>query len=232
MNDIVYILRQGNNDELIYSVRSVVANFPFRKIWFYAGKPLGIRPDKAVYFNQGGFSKWKRVRNSVQMICQNEEITKNFWLFNDDFFVMKRIEKPTNCYDGTLIERIEQLHKSYDGSTLYCRQLENLYDVLKEVEPDSEPLNYAVHMPMLINREKMRDVLKAFPTSPMFRALYGNICHIGGENRKDCKFVADRQPWPIDLYASTTEVSFKYERIGEEIRKAFPKPSKYEVDNG
>ena len=35
-SDIVYILKNGEiSDEIIYSIRSVCKNFPYRKIWIY-----------------------------------------------------------------------------------------------------------------------------------------------------------------------------------------------------
>ena len=46
MHDIVYILRNNiDTDEIKYSMRSVVKNFPFNSIWIYGGKPKGIEPE-------------------------------------------------------------------------------------------------------------------------------------------------------------------------------------------
>lgn len=228
MNDIVYFLREGKNLELIYSLRSVEQNFPHRMVIFYGGKPDGITPDAYHPIDQKGTTKWERVRNMLIKACENNGITPNFWLFNDDFFVMRRQTEPKNYYDGTLAERIAQIEKVVFGRhTNYSNQLRHLVETLKEAGIE-KPLNYAVHMPMLINRKKMLATLEKYPDEPMFRALYGNINKIKAENHPDVKFVQLRQPYPVGDYASTTEDSFKYEHIGTIIRQAFPKPSRFE----
>ena len=56
------------------------------------------------------------------MACNNRHISSNFWLFNDDFFVMERVEKPTNYYNGDLYKRIVQLEDTYHGITSYTEQ--------------------------------------------------------------------------------------------------------------
>lgn len=228
MNDIVYFLREGKNTELIYSLRSVEQNFPHRMVIFYGGKPDGITPDAYHPIDQKGTTKWERVRNMLIKACENNGITPDFWLFNDDFFVMRKIDEPKNYYDGTLAERIAQIEKVVFGRhTNYSNQLRHLVETLKEAGIE-KPLNYAVHMPMLINRKKMLATLEKYPDEPMFRALYGNINKIKAENHPDVKFVQLRQPYPVGDYASTTEDSFKYEHIGTIIRQAFPKPSRFE----
>lgn len=228
MNDIVYFLREGKNVELIYSLRSVEQNFPHKHVIFYGGKPDGITPDRHVKINQNEPTKWQNVRKMMLMACKDDCITQSFWLFNDDFFVMRRQTEPKNYYDGTLAERIAQIEKVVFGQqTQYSRQLRHLVETLREAGIEN-PLNYAVHMPMLINRKKMLATLEKYPDEPMFRALYGNINKIKAENHPDVKFVQLRQPYPVGDYASTTEDSFKYEHIGTIIRQAFPKPSRFE----
>ena len=45
-NDIVYFVKNTEeNEELIYSLRSVDKNFPFNKVWFFGGCPKGLTPD-------------------------------------------------------------------------------------------------------------------------------------------------------------------------------------------
>lgn len=227
MNDIVYILRDGENEELRYSLRSVERNFKFNKVWFYGGKPIGFMPDHHVRYIQLGNSKWQKVRNTMVEICQNDDITKDFWLFNDDFFVMKPVKNPPNYYDGTLEQRIAEIEQSISGRSLYSSLLRNLVATLQDAGID-EPLNYAHHTPMLINRKKMLATLAKYPNEPMFRALYGNINKIGGENMPDVKFYQNRQPFPIGTFVSTADDSWHYEKIGQIIRDTFTSESRFE----
>ena len=229
MNDIVYFLREGKNQELIYSLRSVEQNFPYKRVIFYGGKPTGLTPDRHVSVNQDQPTKWQNVQKMMKTACQDDEITPNFWLFNDDFFVMRKQKEPKNYYDGTLQQRIAQIEKVVFGQqTQYTRQLRQLREYLKHIDPEHEPLNYATHMPMLINRKKMLKIIEQNPDQPMLRALYGNLERIPAENHPDVKFVQRRQPFPVEDYASTTDESFRYEIIGTIIRDRFKKPSRFE----
>lgn len=228
MNDVIYILRSGKNEELRYSLRSVAKNYPHKRVIFYGGKPDGIEPDLFIPYAQPGDTKWEKVRNTIEIICKNDNITEDFILFNDDFFIMKPVENPTNYYDGTLAERINSIERALFGRhSIYSDRLRHLLETLKRAGIVN-PLNYAHHTPMIINRKKMLETLEKYPNEPMFRALYGNINQIGGENMPDVKFYQRRQPFPIGQYASTADDSWKQEKIGQIIRGKFALRSRFE----
>ena len=229
MFDVIYILRDGFNPELKYSLRSVEKNFPHKRVVFYGGKPKDIMPDLFVPYTQPGDTKWEKVRNTIEVLCKNDNLTEDFWLFNDDFFIMKKIEKPVNYYDGTLQDRIKQIEgRLFGRHSEYSDRLRHLVQTLQKAGIEN-PLNYAHHTPMLINRKKMLDTLKKYPNEPMFRALYGNINKIGGENMPDVKFYRNRQPFPIGAYVSTADESWNQEKIGQIIRGKFAYLSRFEV---
>ena len=93
-----------------------------------------------------------------------------------------------------------------------------------------ETKNYAVHMPILINKEKALATLDAFPDCPMFRSLYGNYNRIGGTWMRDVKIAGlDRLPDEESLFISTTDGSFGSGAVGRLIRERFPDPCKYEL---
>lgn len=228
MNDVIYILRSGKNEELRYSLRSVEKNYPHKRVIFYGGKPDGIEPDLFIPYAQPGDTKWEKVRNTIEIICKNDNITEDFILFNDDFFIMKPVENPANYYDGTLAGRINSIERALFGRhSVYSDRLRHLLETLKRAGI-ANPLNYAHHTPMIINRKKMLETLKQYPNEPMFRALYGNINQIGGENMPDVKFYHRRQPFPIGQYASTADDSWKQEKIGQIIRGKFSYRSRFE----
>ena len=123
--DICYILKPDiEPDELRYSLRSVEANFPHNKVWFVCGQPKGFEPDGKIEHTQTGNSKWAQIKSSMWEIVKNPDITENFFLFNDDFFIMKPINtsKFINFVDGTLERRIDELHTE-SGFNAYTRTL-------------------------------------------------------------------------------------------------------------
>ena len=229
-HDIVYILKNNyTSDELTYSIRSVCKNFPYRKIWFYGGAPEGIMPDVLVEYQQSGNNKWEKVRGTLTAICRNDEITPDFWLFNDDFFVMKKVSKLQPMVYGTLSGRVRRIQKKRGGrNSTYSMQLNETARVLNAMGYDS--LDYALHVPMLINREKALQTLAAFPDCPMFRSLYGNHHSIGGVITKDVKIQSESQmPTGEEIFLSTNDRSFRDGKVGRYIREAFPDRCRYEL---
>lgn len=226
--DIVYVLKNGiHGDELKYSLRSL-KNFTHDKVWFYGGKPKGLVPDVMVEYSQHGRSKWEKVRNMLIAICENDDISPEFWLFNDDFFCMKPVSHIPAYYHGTLYQRIVEIEKRYGSKTTYSKELRKTADLLEHNGLDTK--NYAVHLPMLIDRARAKVVLEEFTECPMFRSLYGNSCDIGGEDRDDVK-IYDTFTLPQDPdWLSTSNNSFEYGEVGEYIRDRFKDPSPYERD--
>ncbi len=228
LNDIVYFLKEGKNEELRYSLRSVCKNFPYRKIWFYGGKPEGIEPDHYVYVNQYK-NKWGNVQMMVKQACMNEEITPNFYIFNDDFFVMKPVKSFHNIYDGCLFKYLFFLENRFgiNGSD-YIIRMRKMMTALYKYNPKLELKNYATHTPFLVNKEAMLDTFEHFPDIIMYRCLYGNYKQIGGVNSQDVKFHRTDTDEIKTTFVSTSDESFKNKNVGKLIREAFPEPCKYE----
>ena len=230
MYDIVYVLKNDvKAEELRYSLRSVCENFPYRKIWFYCGCPEGIKPDEYVPFIQKGVMTWEKTTSTVEEICKNKNITEDFYLFNDDFFIMKPVEDMPIYYDGTLFRRIQQIQKKRGGApSLYSMQLSQTRDALQEY--GFKTFNYAVHMPMLINRKKALEVIRQYPKLRMFRSVYGNVANVGGEQHKDVKIAnKDIEPNKDCDFLSTSDGELSESKVGRFIMERFPNPCKYEV---
>ena len=225
--DIVYILKNGPlTEELRYSLRSL-KNFPHGKVWFFGGAPEGIKPDEAVEFQQEGETKWERVRNSLYKVCRTEEITPDFWLFNDDFFCMKPCMGIPTYYNGDLYSRVAEITERNHGASAYSKELRRTAQMLES--EGCGVLNYAVHLPMLINRHDAIKVLDAFSDVPMFRSLYGNYMSVGGVDRKDVKIYSPlEEPDHEADWLSTTDISFRFGKVGVYIRSVFQAPSEYE----
>ena len=109
-NDIVYILKNNTgSEELRYSLRSVEQNFPHRKVWFFGGCPRDISPDVYVKIQQRGGTKWERSTNTLRIACETEDLTDDFWLFNDDFFILEPVRSLPYMVRGRLETRINEI---------------------------------------------------------------------------------------------------------------------------
>lgn len=225
--DVVYILKKdAPAEELRYSLRSIEENLPYRKVVFVCGKPNGFEPDLHIKHRQVGYLKWERARSSMLAICKDERLTKNVWLFNDDFFVLQPMTSEKPLTSGTIRKHYQAIEARHGNrSTEYSRQLKQLEATLKRA---GLPTNdFALHVPMLINREKMLKALEAFPRCPMFRSLYGNYAGIKGEQGKDNKVIKNGEVDWSRQFLSTTEKTFP--SIKDHLEELFPTPSKYET---
>ena len=224
--DVVYIMKNDpDTDEIRYSLRSVERNFPYRKIWIFGGCPSGIVPDEFVPFEQCGRSKWEKATSTYRKICETDGVTDDFWMFNDDFFVMQKVNVLPYMYSGTLEDKVNGILEGARWSR-YGKSLEMC--LLELTEKGFGSLNYALHVPMLFNKAKVLEVLDKIK-SPMFRSLYGNYCRVGGIDTDDVKINTLEGVPPDDcVLVSTSDRAFERGACGKLIRARFTEKCKFE----
>lgn len=233
--DIVYFVKEApENPELVYSLRSVEQNWPYKSVWFCGGCPRGIKPDHQFKIEQVGIDKWSRVRNMIIEVCKNDNITEDFWLFNDDFFVLRPQREYQPQYNGELLPYVEKTELKQSGqSDDFTRRLREASNVLSA--DGLTTLNYEVHKPMLINRKKALEICEKYPNTSAFRSLYGNYWNIGGTNKHDMKIKVLEYPKMDDVerlwdFLSTSDISFGGV-AGQFVRKKFKDKSRFEEEN-
>lgn len=228
--DIVYILREDiEPEELRYSLRSVVKNFPHNKVWFVGGDPKILVPDVALYHKQEGFDKWDRIRNSLWKAIHDERLSEEFYLFNDDFFVMKKFKGEfVNYTEKTLTWRVEQIMAEVNPwGNGYSRSVWKVAQELK-MQGRSEK-NFELHVPMLMEKERAKASIYKVSASQM-RSIYGNLNDdLPTIERDDVKvYGLDEVPEDAD-FISTNDDTFKDGKVGKFIRETFDKPSRFET---
>jgi hypothetical protein len=208
--DVVYISRSGPNEELRYSIRSVEKNMPHRRIWVIGQAPEWYRGHFIEVQNLN--AKYLNARANLDKLVKSENISEDFVLMNDDFFVMRPVEKISYFYEGTLLERAER-NELLTTTGAYTQLLYNTYDKLKKAGIEN-PLNYEMHIPMIMNKKRLKEVLKH--KACLWRSLYGNLYNVGGNEREDVKVysVNSSNPKSYDwkgknfAYLSTQDSSF------------------------
>ena len=228
--DIVYVVKDAvYNEELRYSLRSVERNFPHNKVWFYGGKPMYFHPDKLVPVVQKGKTKWDRVRSMLKSIAEDNRITENFVLFNDDFFVMKPVENLPMYRYGTLEQLCDRIKRKNGAPTAYTNNLELTIKKLKD--NNFCTWNFELHVPMVFNRGDLRELINLFPDTRGTRSLYGNLYGDEDdiEDMKDVKIYKTEEMPPFDtVFLSTDDVSFSRGKVGKLIKSIFLNKSKWE----
>lgn len=225
--DIVYILKDDiATEELRYSLRSIEKNFPHRFVWFVGGQPQGLKPDRLVRHTQFGANKWLKIKSSMLEVVKQEELSDEFFLFNDDFFVTKPFNGDfINYTDRTLSDRIEDFRKENPRLNRYARTLVQTEEELKAQGHGT--LNFEVHLPMLFEKNKVEAALRSC-FAPQMRSIYGNIIGCEVIDRRDVKVNSLNDiPYGMD-FVSTNDVTFTYGDVGQYLRNLFKDPSRFE----
>lgn len=230
--DIVYILKNGIADEceeLRFSIRSVVKNWSYRNIWFVGGDPKAIVPDGAIYHQQEGGTRYERVRSSMLLVADCGYISDDFFLFNDDFFIMRPVTEWGYFYHDNIEDHARSLRDKYAGGSLYEKEIDYSGEVLRAYGYTTK--NYSLHIPFKVNKEKMMATFDKFPSSSMFKNLYGNMHNVGGTHANDVKVLGLHEYPPVSPVISTNNATFNHGYVGRIIKDTFGDPSEYERGN-
>jgi hypothetical protein len=224
--DIVYICRDGDNEELRYSIRSAVKNLPHDNLWVVGGKPdwyrgahIPILQDKSYFLN---------AKRNLRRVIHADQISDTFILMNDDFFVMNKINDLSYMYSGLLLDKIQK-REFHSPGDLYTKMLLKTYSELYQRSNIKQPLDYELHVPMMFEKQKLSSVIGS---QGLWRSMYGNIYKVGGEEFKDIKIYNKDHILSntvIDInsnYLSTEDKVFEDHK--EWFNKKFSKPSKFE----
>jgi hypothetical protein len=227
--DYVYICREGENEELRYSIRSVVKNTSYTNIWVVGYKPDWYVGDFVDYPDTA--TKFDNILNCTKVIPGIGAISDNFVLMNDDFFFLKYRNSMPVYHGGLLRDKIDKY--SLLGARRYASLLRRTYkDLIRQ--GIKEPLDYDIHVPMPMNKQLLAQSIDRayFP-----RSGYGNLNNIGGQLITDVKAYSSKSilsSRSFDFskedaeFVSTEDGSFQevYEAV---LKDMFPKPSQYEV---
>jgi hypothetical protein len=228
--DFVYICKDGNNEELRYSIRSVVENFPDSKIWVVGGKPSWYTGNY-IEVNQN-LSKYRNAIENLKALCNSEDISDRFVLMNDDFYIVKNIDSIKDYHGGPLLEKIN-LYQKLNSNSNYTRKLAATYKKIKSLGIEN-PLDYELHVPMVMEKEKLKQTLQN-NYQFLWRSIYGNVFNVGGEQMEDVK-VYVKGPLVLKsynikkddhIYLSSADTSFDI-LFNNILKKQFTQKTKYE----
>lgn len=229
--DYVYICRPGPNEELRYSIRSVLQNTTHENIWVIGNKPDWYRGHFIEVPDTG--NKYSNIKNCLASIPQIGAITDEFVMIEDDMFIVKEMGRVPVFHGGLLFDRIDQL-SSINPTSQYVRKLRATYNYLIK-KGIKKPINYDIHIPLVMEKEKLANSLDhdVFP-----RSVYGNLNNIGGIYTEDVKVhlsgVWQKKSYDFrsnSLAFISTEEADSFPTVYEEVLKdMFPNKSEYEND--
>lgn len=228
--DFVYICKEGYNEELKYSIRSVIESFPEASIWVVGGKPDWYT-GKYIEVHQV-HTKYKNAFENLKKICESEQISNSFILMNDDFYIIKKIENIDTYHGGYLLDKIN-LYQKINGNSNYTRKLAATYKKIISLGIEN-PLDYELHVPMIMEKDKLQEILK-YKDQFLWRSMYGNIYNVGGIKMKDVKvytkgpLVLKSYNLNIDQHQYLSSADSSFQIIWEKILKnQFKQKTKFE----
>ena len=227
--NFVYICKDGENEELRYSIRSVVKNTNDPKIWVVGGKPDWYIGNYIKVIQDQ--NKYQNALNNLRTACLSEEIPDNFILMNDDFYITNKINEIKIYNNGLLSDQIDRYSNAGHRST-YLHRLGKTYAYLQK-RNILNPISYELHVPMPMEKSKLITILEE-KYSVLWRSKYGNIFNLGGETVKDVKVhksgallsLSHNQDEEHIPYLSSADSSFLF--LLDFLNKKFPNKSIYE----
>lgn len=227
--DFVYICRDGENEELRYSIRSVLHSFPEAKVWLVGGKPEWYS-GHCVTVEQNS-NKYANALKNLKHLCEHQEISNEFILMNDDFFIIKKINSIEQFYNGLLSDKIDRFTQ-ITGSSMYIKKLITTNKKLVELGIKN-PIDYELHVPMPMNKSRLLDVITNYPEC-LWRSMYGNLYNVGGTQMEDVKIYVNKRHLARSneitdnsIYMSTEDTSLKV-MLDKILRQMLSEPSIYE----
>lgn len=264
--DIVYIIKPSDyNPELRYSLRSVETNLlqqrpptQLPRVFTVGHQPPWVSSDHVTHIpveqSLDPNDKHPNANKNLHRALTDPDISDPFWLFNDDFFIMRPTTAIQQYTGGLVRDVLDKFPRAVLGST-FRRSMQWTYQMVQRhlnLNPDRY-VSFQVHSPLLIYKEPYLDViqdvsswLKAEHTEltpligrvhPHYATVYGNIFgHLPGlvdsiTIEHDVKVLSNsRRLAPIMRqlpYLSTTEHSFRH-GAGTYIKRVFPRRSRFE----
>lgn len=224
--DAVYVVGpQKRSEELRYSLRSLAAHIPHRRVWIVGHKPRWVR--NVHHIPRAQFSsKWTNSTENLRAACSHPDVSDRFIYMNDDFFALAPVPGIPVAHRGPVAEVIARtpMGRYRAGAAATMRLLQTL--------GIKEPLSYELHIPMVVDKARMLEVLN-LPQArriPVLhkRTLYGNLTGVGGEQWQDVKIASRTGDLPPGPWVSTTPESFTNGLVGRRIRAALPDVCRYE----
>lgn len=247
---LVYILKQSDvNPDLRYSLRSVEKFCNYKDIWVVGYKPRWIKNVNYLPTVQNG-NKWVNSMTNIIAACNCPEISDNFVLMNDDFFILQHIRDWKTSFNICLRNSVSQEAAKYEKSQKASKWQSGFIDAKKILRKlrCSRDFNYEYHGPIILNKQKFLEMLsipeisenmredQCFHKRSIYKNLYPDLDLPDPRHFTDTKLATGCDLANVFLHQSFLSVfdgvvddDVKYPRINAFLYKMFPEKSKYEV---
>jgi len=229
--DVVYVVRPGDdNEELRYSLRSVAANVPHRRVWVAGHCPRWVTGVRRVELPPLP-DKFDNQYQSLMAALSQPGLADWFYLFNDDMYVVERFHGDLPTFNlGPLAGYLDYLgsigKRPLNGWFRGMREMSRLL----EARGVSDPLCYEGHVPLLFPKAGLLSAIRARTPHFLPFSYYPLLDLPPGVLAVDAKGGTLGDPVASGLpFLSSDDDWFGRSSIGDRVRDLFPDPCRYEV---
>lgn len=207
--DVVYPYKKTTTREIEYSIKLLRKFYPdLNKIWVIGDEPPESVKEHVIHiFHSSDLTKWGDSTDKIRRVALEPELTDDFLLFNDDFFLTSEL-KPAMYIHKTL-PTLESLAKS----RAYDSYVQAVYDTIDFLEENGlSTYNFGLHIPMKMNKMLLNSLLANIEVGRglLLRSVYGNsYITMSNGSHEDVKNIKLSE---ITDYLSTSNVKFNYYR--------------------
>lgn len=215
---IPYLKTPDKGSELKYALRSLKNLTEFNgKVFIVGMQEAWFNNITVIPCKKRSYSPYEDSNNKMLAVIGDERIPDNFILMNDDFYITSK----------TTLKPLHKGELPKDGKGYHMKSKVATRRFL-EAQGIKNPLDYSVHAPMLMNKRKRLEVHHLIRssfrgTALLARSVYGNLFI----DPSEAEYYEDQKTKTPNL-KSGVYISTAY--YTDELKKLFPKPSKYEGD--
>lgn len=205
MNDIVIPYINSGSKEIYKCVELIRKNLPHRNIFICGDNP---EIDDTIYIerNKTGGTRYLDAERNIRLALEDERLSDEFYLFNDDFFILKPI-KEVPLYHAGDIETVIKEKESTIKTHAYAVALKNTKRWLEKKGID-DIVAYTLHLPVKMNKQKRLEISDLIMPELekgkqlLTKTIYFNIYPETSCIKKDVKVYGNEDP-KDEVYLST-----------------------------
>ncbi len=190
--DVVYLLDTRKQSKILPLSIKTLKNIRHRNIFIVGKKPRGVEAEE-IHFEDQQVLPIENTREKLRAIIEDERVSDDFILMNDDFLILQEYEYIPYYHQGAIKEKAVIVND-------YWRQpVKQLYKKF----PQGKMFN--VHFPIVYNKKKLARILNQAKGS--IRTYYCNYYNIKGEQTEDYKTYqkSDIKKYKDAPFLSTTD---------------------------
>jgi hypothetical protein len=230
--DIVFILGPSSpwtgHNELRYALRSL-KHMPHRHVWLVGCAPAWAVNVRKVDVPQvtGPFAKWLHAKENLRAACEAPGMPDQFYLWHDDMWITRPIDKPPLFHVGTLSYHAQRVRSMYPDSK-YAQNLDRTSDLLR-CNGILDPLSFEAHIPAHHTRDGLLEALELCEGNPRLheRSVDMNMRGIAAERGEDVKVYDGPGPFMLPPIVSASDTAWRGP-FGARMRGLLSSPGPYE----